>query len=77
MKKACVAVLISLICIFSISYIEFNIYKIVSIKNQSEALVKKAYTMIEQPIEKGNSILEGALDKRLNYINNINAKKKQ
>lgn len=75
MKKACVAVLISLICIFSISYIEFNIYKNVSIKNQSEALVKKAYTMIEQPIEKKNSIFEGVLNKRLNYINNINAKK--
>lgn len=48
MKKICVAVLISIICLCSVFYIEYNIYKIVSIKKQSENLLENAYYIVEQ-----------------------------
>lgn len=48
MKKICVAVLISIICLCSVVYIEHNIYKIVSIKKQSENLLENAYYIVEQ-----------------------------
>lgn len=48
MKKVCVAVLVSIICFCSVIYIEHNIYKIVTIKKQSENLLENAYDMVEQ-----------------------------
>lgn len=57
MKKICVAVLISIICLCSVFYIEHNIYKIVSIKKQSENLLENAYYIVEQQKEQNvNSV---------------------
>lgn len=57
MKKICVAVLISIICLCSVVYIEHNIYKIVSIKKQSENLLENAYYIVEQQKEQNvNSV---------------------
>lgn len=57
MKKICVAVLISIICLCSVVYIEHNIYKIVSIKKQSEDLLENAYYIVEQQKEQNvNSV---------------------
>ncbi len=57
MKKICVAVLISIICLCSVVYIEHNVYKIVSIKRQSENLLENAYYIVEQQKEQNvNSV---------------------
>jgi len=57
LKKICVAVLISIICLCSVVYIEHNIYKIVSIKKQSENLLENAYYIVEQQKEQNvNSV---------------------
>lgn len=57
MKKICVAVLISIICLCSVVYIEHNVYKIVSIKKQSENLLENAYYIVEQQKEQNvNSV---------------------
>lgn len=63
MKKIFVALLISIICISSICYIEFNVYKLVSTKNESKELLERAYALVERPVvnNQNNNILKGIL----------------
>lgn len=68
MKKISVAIIVILIS--SMCYIQFNIYGSASYKNESEELLKKAYTLIESSNEtvNKNKIIQGEFVEKLSNM---------
>lgn len=68
MKKISVAIIVVLIS--SMCYIQFNIYENLCTKNESEKLLEKAYTIIENSNEKvnKNSIIVGKFAEKLSNM---------
>lgn len=75
MRKKSIIAVVTMICIISIFFIEFNIYKIIKNKSESDLVLKKAYTIIEEyniENENQNNIPEGIFSKELQYKTNEN-----
>ncbi len=72
MRKKSIIVLITVICITSILFIEFNIYKLIKNKSESNIVLRKAYTVIENYKDEveNNNIPKGIFRKKIHYKTN-------